>query len=70
MSEIQTKPNKNLMDNNTMIRKLAKDEIKCNQYTYFYEKPRVRGSGSTFLRIPEFESQKFLKFIKIQYLVS
>ena len=34
MSVIQTKPNKNLMDNNTMIRKLAKDEIKCNQYTF------------------------------------
>ena len=36
----------------------------------FYKKPRVRGSGSKFLRIPEFESQKFLKFIKFQHLVS
>ena len=36
----------------------------------FYKKQGVRGSGSTFLRIPEFESQKFLKFIKFQHLVS
>ena len=32
---------------------------------FFYKKPRVRGSGSAFLRIPEFESQKFLRSIKI-----
>ena len=36
---------------------------------FFYKKPRVMGSGSTFLQNPEFESQKF-KFIKFQYLVS
>ena len=37
------------------------------KYTQFflYKKPRVRGSGSAFLRIPEFESQKFLRSIKI-----
>ena len=38
----------------------------CMHYTlFFYKKPRVRGSGSAFLRIPEFESQKFLRSIKI-----
>ena len=31
----------------------------------FYKKPRVIGSGSAFLRITEFESQKFLRSIKI-----
>ena len=36
-----------------------------NTLFFFYKKPRVRGSGSAFLRIPEFESQKFLRSIKI-----
>ena len=36
-----------------------------NYTFFFYKKPRVRGSGSAFLRNPEFESQKFLKLIKI-----
>ena len=35
------------------------------EYTFFYKKPRVRGSGSAFLRIPDFKSQKILKLIKI-----
>ena len=41
--------------------------LKYKHYTqlFFYKKPRVRGSGSAFLRIPEFESQKFLRSIKI-----
>ena len=30
-----------------------------------FELPRVRGSASLFLRIPEFESHKFLRLIKI-----
>ena len=34
----------------------------------FYMKPRVRRSGSAFLRIPECQSQKFLKLIKIPVL--
>ena len=34
-------------------------------FFFFYKKPRVRGSGLAFLRIPEFESQKFLRLIKI-----
>ena len=29
------------------------------------KEPRVRGSGSVVLRIPEFESQKFLKLVEI-----
>ena len=36
-----------------------------SEYTFFYKKPRVRGSGSAFLRISEFEAQKFFKLIKI-----
>ena len=32
----------------------------------FHKKPTVRGSGSAFLRILEFETQKFLKLIKIR----
>ena len=38
-------------------------------HIFFYEKRRVRGSGSALLRFPEFESKKFLKLIKFQYLV-
>ena len=32
---------------------------------FINEKPRVRRSSSAFLRIPDFESQKFFRFIKI-----
>ena len=39
--------------------------INSDTLNFFYKKPRVRGSGSAFLRIPEFESQKFLRSIKI-----
>ena len=49
--------------------------ITLNTLFFFYKKPRVRGSASVFLRIHEFESQKFLRpintpvfsFLKFSY---